>query len=101
MLAIFLGASWLMVHLSHTVRKAGRWLFEAKRFQAEVLAQPGSKKGDLKHEEWDGWGSAGLETVEYVVFDPHDLLAEAARGVLQESLAMSTVSHGCISANPD
>jgi hypothetical protein len=33
----------------------------------------------LKHVEWDGWGFAGSDTVVYLVFDPDNSLASAAR----------------------
>lgn len=63
------------------IRSAIRWFLWSPEYKAEVLAQPASTNGDLKHIEWDGWGfvPAGQTTV-YVVFDPMDTLAAAARG---------------------
>ena len=49
-------------------------------YKAEVLAQPSSTGASLKHVEWDGWGFVGSgDTVVYLVFDPNDSLAGAAR----------------------
>jgi hypothetical protein len=45
-----------------------------------VLNQPVPPDGTLKHTEWDGWGFAGAgDTTVYLVMDPSDKLAEAAR----------------------
>jgi len=62
------------------VREAGRWLFLSENYKAEVLAQAVAPSGNLKHIEWDRRGFAGIgDTVEYVVFDPDDSLAAAAK----------------------
>jgi hypothetical protein len=42
------------------------------------LAQPQPTHGELKHVEWDGWGWGGQDTTVYLVFDPADLLSQAA-----------------------
>ena len=47
-----------------------RWLIWSRSYKAEVLAQPNSASGELKHIEWDGWGWAGMDTTIYLVFDP-------------------------------
>jgi len=36
--------------------------------------------GELKHIEWDGWGWGGQDTTVYLVYDPADSLAAAAKG---------------------
>ena len=63
----------------YAVRTATRWFASSIRYKAEVLAQPVSADGSLKHIEWDGWGWAGQDTTVYLVFDPADSLSAAAR----------------------
>lgn len=58
---------------------SAKWLLWSHHYQAEVLTQPESTNGELKHAEWDVWGWVGMDTVVYVVFDPTDSLAQAAR----------------------
>jgi hypothetical protein len=80
MAAIFFAISWLLFHMSNDVRTASRWLVGSKRYKAEVLAQPKSSIDELKHVERDGWGFAGAgDTTVYLVFDPNDSLAVAAK----------------------
>jgi hypothetical protein len=80
MVAIFCTVSWLLFRVSDDVRTTGRWLIHSKSYKAEVFAQSTSADGALKHVEWDGWGFAGVgDTVVYLVFDPNDSLATAAR----------------------
>ncbi len=80
MLAIFCAVSLLLFRISDDVRTTGRWLIYSKRYKAEILGQPGSTNGELKHVEWDGWGFPGSgDTVVYLVFDPQDSLAVAAK----------------------
>ena len=45
----------------------------------EVLAQPASVNGSLKHIEWDGWGWGGQDFSVFLVFDPADSLSGPAR----------------------
>ena len=33
-----------------------RWLLSSRRYKSDVLSQPTSPIGELKHIEWDGWG---------------------------------------------
>lgn len=61
-------------------RWRAEWLVDSRNYKAEVLAQP-QKSAALRHVEWDGWGLAGQDTVVYLVFDPDNTLAEAARTV--------------------
>jgi hypothetical protein len=79
MLVAYLAASWGLVKNSLELSTTGRWLLSAKGYKAEVLAQPDSQNGELKHIEWDGWGFAGSDTEVYLVFDPNDSLSTAAR----------------------
>jgi hypothetical protein len=58
---------------------AARWLARSRNYKSEVLAQP-TAVGELKHIEWDGWGWAGQDTTVYLVYDPTDSLAAAAKG---------------------
>ena len=80
MAAFFLTVSWLLFHIFDDVRTTGRWLISSKKYKAEVLAQPESAISELKHVEWDGWGFAGSgDTTVYLVFNPNDSLAIAAK----------------------
>ena len=63
----------------YDARTALRWRLESRRFKVAVLAQPDDPSGGWRHAEWDGWGWAGMNTVVYVVYNPGNLLAEAAR----------------------
>ena len=73
-------ASWLLFSVSDDIRTDGRWLIRSGRYKAAILSQPNSTNGELKHAEWDGWGFAGSgDTVVYLVFDPKDSLAAAAK----------------------
>jgi hypothetical protein len=72
---IVLAAAWQF----YVVRSAARWFASSHRYKAEVLAQPASAVGTLKHIQWDGWGWAGQDTTVYLVFDPADSLSAAAR----------------------
>ncbi len=55
----------------------GRWLFEGGKYRQQVIAQPTSPRGDLKHIVWDGWGWAGQNNTVFLVNDPTDRLALA------------------------
>jgi hypothetical protein len=69
------------VLLSNTswIHTCGRWITHGPQYRAAVLAQPTPAAGDLKHVEWDGWGWGGNGTTVYLVFDPGDSLASAAK----------------------
>ena len=79
MAAGFFSVLWLLFHISDDVRTEGRWVMNSKTFKAEVLARPKPPGDELKHVEWDSWGFAGADTVVYLVFDPTDSLAVAAK----------------------
>ena len=61
------------------IRSTARWLVRSQGYKTQVLAQPSSPTGDLKHIEWDGWGMFNQDTVVYLVYDPADSLAAAAK----------------------
>jgi len=80
MVTIFCAVCWALVRISDDVRSLCRWTVRKNAYKSEVLAQPSSTDGRLKHMEWDGWGFVGsADTVVYLVFDPNDSLAAAAR----------------------
>lgn len=80
MIVLFGVLSWLLFRISDDVRTTGRWLVQSKKYKAAILAQPNPANGDLKHVEWDGWGFAGAgDTTVYLVFDPSNSLAAAAK----------------------
>lgn len=61
------------------VRAPARWILESENYKSKVLAQRAPPSGELKHVIWDGWGWDGNDTDAYLVFDPDDSLASAAR----------------------
>ena len=69
---------WVVIGHSSTLGTTARWLVQSHQYKAEVLAQPGTTSGELKHVEWDSWGWAGQDTTVYLVFDPTDSLSQAA-----------------------
>ncbi len=80
MIAVFCVVSWLLFKASDDMRTSVRWLIRSKAYKTEILAQSNPSNGELKHMEWDGWGFPGAgDTVVYLVFDPKDSLAAAAK----------------------
>jgi hypothetical protein len=80
-LVVFSCASWALLKSEDTLRPSIRWLLWSPRFKAEVLAQPAPTEGELRHMEWEATGFAGVANVNiYLVFDPTDSLAVAAKG---------------------
>ncbi len=80
MLAVFWLTSFAMVKNRYAIRNNARWSFRSHRYKAEVLAQPEAANGELRHVEWDGWGFPGAgDTTVYLVFDPANSLATAAK----------------------
>jgi hypothetical protein len=65
--------------MGNSARSALRWLLWSRRYKTELLAHAYSPSQGLNHIEWDGWGFAGNDTVAYLVFDPTDSLASAAK----------------------
>ena len=65
----------------YEIRDTARWLVLSHYYKQIVLAQPQSASGALKHIEWDATGFAGVaNNTNYLVFDPADTLATAAKG---------------------
>jgi hypothetical protein len=79
-LAVFVTFTAILVTRFLDTRDAARWLVHGKAFKAEILAQPDESPKSLRHMEWEGWGFPGAgNTVVYLVFDPSDSLAAAAK----------------------
>ena len=78
-LAAFWTTSALLFIYPSEIRSPIKWLLWSSECKKQVLAQPVSPNGDFKHIEWDGWGWAGIDTTIYLVFDPTDSLAVAAK----------------------
>ena len=76
----FVAISWSLGRNEGTLRPFFRWLLWSRRYKAEPMAEPDPAKGELKHVVWNTWGfvPSGF-TVVYLVFDPTDSLANAAR----------------------
>jgi len=56
-----------------------RWFLLSKHYKAQVMAQPNTQNGNLKHIAWEGWGFPGVgDSVVYLVFDPKDALSAPA-----------------------
>ena len=80
MLAIYWLLSLALLTNYSAIRDVTRWSLRSHRYKSELLAQPASKGGELRHIEWDGWGFPGAgDTTVYLVFDPSDSLAVAAK----------------------
>ncbi|MGH9357113.1 MAG: hypothetical protein ACRD10_13360, partial [Terriglobia bacterium] len=62
------------------IRETARWLIWSHEYKKQVLAQPASTNGDLKHVEWNASGFAGVaNNTAYLVFDPAGTLSAAAK----------------------
>jgi hypothetical protein len=58
------------------IRESAKWLLWSRQYKQQVLAQPSSPNGDLKHMEWESSGFAGIATnISYLVFDPTGTLS--------------------------
>lgn len=84
MLAVLwaIAACFFLYNREHpfAIREAARWLIWSHEYKQQVLAQPTSVNGDLKHIEWDASGFAGVaNNTAYLVFDPTNTLSAAAR----------------------
>ena len=79
-LVVLSGTSWFLLRNESTLRPSLRWALWSHRFKAEVLAQPAPANGELRHMEWEATGFAGVaNNTVYLVFDPKDSLAAAAK----------------------
>ena len=76
----FVAISWTLERSEATLRPSLRWLLWSQQYKAQLMTQPDPANGELKHLEWDAWGfvPSGF-TVTYLVFDPSDSLATAAK----------------------
>jgi hypothetical protein len=61
------------------IHEAAKWLASSGEYKAEVQAEKGSANGELKHIGWDYSGPSFASTAVYLVFDPSDSLASAAK----------------------
>jgi amino acid transporter len=76
----FLVVAGTLLTAQSVLRPSLRWLLWSHRLKAEVLAQPTTANGELKHVEWDGFGGTPVgDWTIYVVFDPTDSLSVAAK----------------------
>jgi hypothetical protein len=78
-LGAFIVISAVFVWNFSAIRSTARWLIWSRGYKSQVLSQPATTNGELKHIEWDGWGWAGQNTTVFLVFDPTDSLSVAAR----------------------
>ena len=79
-LVVFWIISFPFLKNHYVIRNKARWSLGSRRYKAEVLSQPESTNGEFKHIDWDGWGFPGAgDTNAYLVFDPADSLALAAK----------------------
>ncbi len=79
-LVVYSILSFVLFKSHYVIRNAAHWSLWSPMYKAEVLAQPAPANGELKHIEWDGWGFPGVgDTTVYLVFDPTDSLAAAAK----------------------
>jgi hypothetical protein len=79
-LAVIYGVlSWVLFVKADDLRVAGRWLYEANAYKAEVLSLPVNEDGSFRHIEWERSGFAGVaNNVVYIVYDPGESLSAAA-----------------------
>lgn len=78
-LLIFFLLSWLVASKGYAAHLEVRWLTGSAKYKSELLAGPPTPASELRHMEWDGWGMAGQDTSVYLVYDPQNSLASAAR----------------------
>ncbi|MFZ1918549.1 MAG: hypothetical protein WAU58_13325 [Terriglobales bacterium] len=79
MLVVYWAVSAALIMNYQSVRSAARWSLWSRYYKADVLEQPDSRNGYLKHVEWDGWGMFAQNTYVFLVFDPTDSLGAAAK----------------------
>jgi hypothetical protein len=80
MLVVSCVISAVLFETSFSIRNRIRWAVSSRTYKSAVLAEPNPAIGELKHIEWDGWGGFGAgDTTAYLVFDPTDSLAPAAK----------------------
>jgi hypothetical protein len=77
--AAFLIFTGMLITHFLAMRDAVRWFAYGRVLKWEVLQQPEPMDASLRHVEWEGWGFAGSDTTVYLVFDPKNALATAAK----------------------
>ena len=79
-LVAVIAISFTALKLQEPIRESLRWLLWSNRFKTELLLAPSPRRGELRHIEWQATGFAGVanDTI-YLVYDPTDALASAAR----------------------
>lgn len=75
---VFCAVTWMLFQNADAVKDTARWHLYGQRYQRRVLAER-EQPGQLKHAVWDGWGLADSETTVYLVYDPSNALAAAAK----------------------
>ncbi|MGC8548380.1 MAG: hypothetical protein ACP5M4_01660 [Acidobacteriaceae bacterium] len=75
---MFCAVTWLLFQNADAVKDTARWHLYGSSYQRRVLAAP-AQTGQLKHVVWDGWELGGMDTTVYLVYDPENSLATAAR----------------------
>lgn len=76
---VCLAASWIVFRCGIAIHLEGVWLLHSTTYKAKLMKEPAPANGELRHVDWDGWGMFAQDTNVYLVFDPSDSLAIAAR----------------------
>jgi hypothetical protein len=64
-----------ILFMNHSeIRLQTRWILHSRALKASVQNEPVPPQGELRHVEFDVWGWAGMDTVEYLIYDPTDTL---------------------------
>lgn len=77
--AISIPLAWYEFRHPFEIRGIVRWFVESRELKQQVLKFGRGRNGELYSIDWDGWGMFAQNTEIYLVFDPTDSLAEAAR----------------------
>lgn len=76
---VFSAVTLVLFKNTALVQNMVRWPLYGKAYQRRVLAEP-QPAGQMKHVVWNAWGFPGAgNTTVYLVYDPGNTLAEAAR----------------------
>jgi hypothetical protein len=77
-----------------TQRPFFRWFLWSREYKAEVMSQPDPANGEFKHSVLDTWGfvPTGFTTT-YLVFDPTDSLANAAKSTVPVRFSGNQINH--------
>jgi hypothetical protein len=80
MIVAYCAVSWALSLNAGVLQPIARWFLFSKGYKVQLLAQPESANGMLKHIEWDVWGFPGAgNTTVYLVVDPIDSLSLATK----------------------